>query len=64
MNTDDGYFFLDDIDPEGGFSFTPVDKKKTCLECDRELSAYLDAYYGKDAYAKEFCASCRSKLDI
>lgn len=44
--------------PEGP---PPKPKVPTCLLCDRELSAHLDAYYGRDLYEKECCRDCRSK---
>lgn len=33
----------------------------TCLTCERELSTYLDAYYGTDPVARSLCAGCRDR---
>jgi hypothetical protein len=35
--------------------------KAKCPDCTRELSAYLDAYHGKDAYLAKRCVDCRAK---
>lgn len=43
---------------------TPVPtapEKPTCLRCGREISACLDAYYGRDAYEAKCCSKCRSR---
>lgn len=36
-------------------------QKPTCYGCHRELSEYLDAYYGKDDYWGRFCTKCRDR---
>lgn len=37
---------------------TPV-IRPSCVICNRELSAYLDVYYGKDEYEAKKCVGCR-----
>lgn len=37
--------------------------KPKCTACARELSAYLDAYYGKDEHQAKRCAGCRGRGD-
>ncbi len=35
----------------------------TCPDCKKELSAYLDAYYGHWEVMKKYCSNCRRKYD-
>lgn len=42
----------------------PKPERPTCRICDRELSATLDAYYGKDAMAASLCSKCRRVANV
>lgn len=33
--------------------------KPTCIRCSKELSATLDAYYGRDEWEARKCSGCR-----
>ena len=39
--------------------YTPP--KPSCTHCNRELSAYLDAYWGDDIAMGKLCSDCRYK---
>jgi hypothetical protein len=37
--------------------------RPTCLECDREICSFLDAYYGDNLVLKAMCSKCRRKYE-
>lgn len=38
--------------------------RPVCVECYRDLSVTLDAYYGRDSRGSTHCEPCRRKLKI
>lgn len=40
--------------------FKEVAKQRKCIQCSRELSSYLDAYYGQNPIMAEMCVKCRA----
>lgn len=40
-----------------------LDERPKCPKCQRELSAELDAYYGKSPWAANHCEPCRRTIE-
>lgn len=45
-----------------GANVTPTTDEAHCINCGKELSETLDAYYGRDWYLKRMCDPCRRKV--